>query len=141
MEVQDNLQLARLILAKLVLSAIPQVYNVSRIARVISPTGSPEGLPPEIINALQEILNDSEVTRYDVALSDVPSTPTARVASFVELKEIIGMMAQMGLPPNPNIIEQLINASDISQKREVIGAIKQQVAQAQAQAQGQGQGQ
>ena len=128
---QDNLQLARLVLAKLILSAIPQVYNASRIARVISPTGDINGLPPEVLQSLEEILSDEEITRYDVALADVPSTPTARVAAFAELREIIGMMAQLGMPPSPQLIEELINASDISQKRDVIRGIQEQVQQAQ----------
>ena len=126
---QDNLQLARLIIAKLILSAIPQVYNISRVARAIAPDGTVMSLNEDDLVAIQQILTDEEVARYDVTLADVPSTPTARVAEFVELKEILGMLIQMGVPPNIQLIEQLVNASDISQKREVITALQQQYQQ------------
>ena len=132
---QDNLRLARLIVARLVLSLIPQVYNASRIARVIAPDGTLMTMKPEELQAIQQILSDVDIGRYDVALSDTPSTPTQRVAEFVELKEIIGMLMQAGMPPNLRMLEALVNASDVSQKKQVLAALQEQFQQAQQAAQ------
>jgi hypothetical protein len=123
---QDNLRLTRHIAAKMMLASIPKIYTPARIARLVSPDGTLNTLTPEDLKTIERALGDIRANKYDVELSDTPQTPTQRVAEFVELREMIELMMQLGLPPNIDLIASLVKASDISQKKDVIASLQKQ---------------
>ena len=130
----DNLRQTKKTTAKIILSLIPQVFKPSRIARIISADENSQ-LSPEDMQAIQRMLEDIKVGKYDVEVSDAPQTPTQRIAEFAELKEMIEMMGAYGMPPTPGMLTALVNASDISLKREVQQELQNMAQQAQQQQQ------
>jgi len=127
---QDNFRLTRLVVAKIMLSMIPQVFTPARIARAIAGDGKLQSLDIGDVNAIRKLIETLDLDRYDVAFAEAPVTPSQRVAEFVELKEIITLMIQLGMPPTPQLIAKLVEASDVSQKRDVINLIQQAARQA-----------
>ena len=81
---------------------------------------------------IQKIRNDVSLGKYDVVLSEAPSTPTSRQAEFMELVELV---REGLLPVTPNIVKLIIKSSDISLKNEILSVLEQEMQQAQQQAQ------
>jgi len=84
------------------------------------------------IQLVNQVLNDAELNKYDVAIGEGPYSETIRMANFLDLKEL----AQQGVPIPP---ETLIELSLIpeGQKKKVLDALaRQQQAMMAAQQQG-----
>jgi hypothetical protein len=129
---QDNMRLTRRIVAMQIMSIVPRVYSLARMARLLSDDGSlqslqadPAGL--EKLGGVIVIKNDAGFLKYDIAIGDAPSTPTTRQAEFMELLEL---MKEGILPMTPNIIKLVIKSSDVGVKNEIMQILEQEMQQA-----------
>src|SRR3990167_7100375 len=69
-----------------------------------------------------KILKDVSALKYDVVISEVPSTPTARLAAFQSLVEIIKLAPEQLGPALLDILIEL--APDVPHRDQVIGRIR-----------------
>lgn len=131
---QDNMRLTRYLTSKILLSMVPMIFSPTRIGRIIGADGTVMSLSQEEFEAVRRALEDVKLGRYDIEISDTPQTPTQRVAEFIEMKEIIEMMAQFDMPPTPGMLQALVQSSDVSQKRMIVNELQtmQQAMQNQA---------
>lgn len=124
----DNFAMAKKKLGKLIVGLIQKYYTPQRIYRIIS--GQPQqatqmigGQPLEQYSEAEivKLLETADLTQYDVAISESSYSPTARLTTFILLKEL----AQAGQPIPPEV---LINLMDIpeSEKQKILGAIQMQ---------------
>lgn len=126
----DNLSLAKRSLGRLLVKLIQKVYTPHRMARILQTVnqrnvdqppvqlgGQPiEKYPMELLQAL---LEEADLTKYDVAVGESQHSPTNRMINFALWSE----MAAKGVPVPP---ELLIDLSDLPDKEKV----KQMIAQA-----------
>jgi len=132
---QDNMRLTRKQVIHQILSLIVQVYTPDKIARLVSIDGTIEGLQQDPegakkLYAAMMLKSDDTILKYDIGISETPSTPTTRQMEFVELME---MMQQQILPPTPGIIKLIIKSSDIAVKNELLAVIEEEMAKQQQQ--------
>lgn len=130
---QDNMRLTRHLVAEQVLSLIQQFYRAPRIVKVMD---QQENRQEAAVNmpdmASMRVTNDLTLGRYDIALAEVPSTPTRRQSEFMELMEMAN--AQI-LPPTPGIARVIIESSDISLKGKLLDVLDEEFRKAQEQQQ------
>lgn len=132
---QENMRLTLKIITSICLSLIGQAYSVARMARILvdTPMGTQitedVSINPEDAMMMEEIrqisLDMDDIEKYDVYISETPTTQSLRVAQFVELIEL----ANIGFPIPPEV---MIKASDTPYKEEII-QYQKQMQQAQAQ--------
>jgi hypothetical protein len=127
----DNFRITRLVSTRILLSMIPYTMTPERIARIVSPDGTVQSMSDADRMGAQKLLSTDDILHYDIEISETPQTPTQRVAEFVELKEMIEIGLQYGMPPTPGLIRALVRASDVSQKQEIIQEINQAIQQQQ----------
>ena len=128
----DNFRITRLVSTRNLLSMIPYIYNPTRIARLVAKDGTINTMTDEDKVGMQKLLSTKDILHYDIEISETPQTPTQRIAEFVEMKEMIELGLQYGMPPTPGMLRALVMASDVSQKQVVL---KELEAAAQQQAQ------
>jgi len=128
----DNMNLAKKQIGRLLVRLIQAVYSPERILRVISGANSRApvsiGQQPYDDNRQAEIvtlLTTSDLTKYDVAVSEAAHSPTQRRANFAAWAEL----ARGGIAVPPELLVQL---SDLDEKDKVIAQM-QAMAQAQQQ--------
>ena len=128
---QDNMRLTRRIMARVILALIGQYYTVSRMARILTDEGNVQEvmMNPEEQQELQGMmaltLDPEEIRKYDIVISETPTTPSLRTMQFFELMEM-----RQGAIPIPD--EVVVKASDVPYKDEILAAIaaaKQQQAE------------
>jgi hypothetical protein len=76
---------------------------------------------------ISRILNDKELSKYDIAIGEGPYQETIKLANFMDIKEL----AQQGVPIPPNVLIELSMIPDSDKK----GIMRQFEAQQAAQAQ------
>lgn len=81
------------------------------------------------IETINNILNDAEIGKYDVAIGEGPYQDTIRLANFMDLKDL----AQQGVPIPPNVLIEMSMIPPNEKK----GILNQLQAQMQAQMQAQ----
>ena len=116
----DNLKRTRLLLARYFIDAIQQVYTYHKVLRVIGTDGKPELLE---INApvvdmegnVIDVLNDVTIGEFDVIATEVPASPTYRLAVAESL------IKAMQVFPSPAILKLFFKFMDLpSTEREEI---------------------
>jgi hypothetical protein len=129
----DNLALAKRLIGRKLLKLIPKIYTPERIMRVVQSMGAKEniqiaGLPLDQVNpvAVMEILKNTDLSQYDVAVGQSAHSPTARMTNFILWSE----MAAKGVPVPPML---LVDLSDLPDK-EKVKAMMMQMQQAEAEA-------
>ena len=129
----DNLNLSKKILGRVLVALIRRCYNTDRIMRVLANIN--ERTPVEIAGQalgqwnsedIRRILEDADLTKYDVVVAESQFSPTNRIANFIAWSSL----ASQGLPVPP---EMLIELSDLPDKQKYLDRIQQQM-QAQQQA-------
>lgn len=141
----DNLRYAKERIVKLLwgrrgaAGIIPQYYTEEKTFRIIGENGKPEFAT--VNQQVQEMtpdaqlitvtLNDLSIGEYDIVISDTPATATQRTAQFWSLVDACGQLGLQG----PDIMEILIDLSDIAQKDEIKEKLKARQEQEQAQQQ------
>jgi len=128
----DNFTIAKVKIGRLLAAMIQKYYSPERIMRIVynenikSPVtvgGNPlEGQEAE----LQALIENTDLTKYDVVVGESGWSPTVRIANFMMWAELAGK----GLPVPP---ELLIELSDLPEKDKVlqqVQAMQQQAAQA-----------
>ena len=121
----DNLARAQRYLGKILIDLIPKIYDTEQIVRVLGLDGSSKFMPinyttdPDTGDALDEIMNDLSVGRYDVTVTVGPSYNTQRmeasdtmmkfVQSFPDAVPVIGdlIAKAMDWPDSDEIAERL----------------------------------
>ena len=127
----DNLALSKKRLGRLLVRLIQKIYTPERILRIVQSNNarSPIELggksldqydPQEIV----ALLTNSDLTKYDVAVSESAFSPTNRRYNFIVWSEL----ASRGVPVPP---ELLIELSDLGDKEKVKAQIKSMQEQAQ----------
>jgi hypothetical protein len=134
---QDNMRLTRRMISYQLMHLIPRVFTIERMARIIAEDGSIQGMQLDMealakLQGLVIIKNDAGFIKYDIAVSDTPSTPTTRQAEFMELLEL---MKEGILPMTPNVIKLVVKSSDVGVKNELLQILEQEMQQAQEQQQ------
>ena len=110
----DNLALSRRLCAKKILELIQDFYTDERIVRITDPdTGR---FSEQItINEVQDdgsILNDITIGKYDVVITDTPTTATFQETQLMQME----MMSKMGviIPPY-----RIVKASSLADKHDI----------------------
>lgn len=133
----DNLAQAKRRLGKAIIAWIQALYSPEKIARmVLSQAGNSQGqaiggqsieqFAPEDIMML---LQNQDLNKYDVVVSETGWSPTVRRANFQMWAEL----AKGGLPVPP---QMLVDLSDLPDKDKVLAQFQQQQQQAAAAEQG-----
>jgi hypothetical protein len=138
----DNQTLSKRKLARLLLLMIQKVYTPDRIYRVLQNQtqknqvqiqGQPlEQYPREMI---LEMLENADLSKYDIAISENRWTPSNRIAKRIELKEL----AQQGFPIPPALMFKYIDIDD-DDKQMALQSIQSQQQAEQQKEQGKVQG-
>jgi len=140
-EIFDNLRFTRHIEARVLIGLILTSYSPEKVVRVCGEDAfiteeekQQIAENPEAINvsdtALQragEILKNIDMTRYDIAIDEISSSPTMRAATFLTMME----MKEKGFETITE--EDLIEASDLPNKAKILARIKKQAEQPQQQ--------
>jgi hypothetical protein len=129
---QDNMRITRKMVAKQVIKLISQLYTEQRIIRYMSDTNKPQfaEVNQRIYNnmgAIAEIKRNIAVDKYDVVISETPSSPTNRM---MEYQELMALLQSQILPPTPGILKLVIQSSDISMKNELTEILEQEMQKA-----------
>ncbi len=121
----DNLSYAERKVAKMIVAYIQKDYNVNRILRIIENQNMKEqvqlaGKPYNQYNPeeIAQLLSNTDLTKYDVAISESPYSPTTRLANFILWSELAGK--GISVPP-----QLLVDLSDLPDKEKVIQGIEQ----------------
>jgi hypothetical protein len=83
------------------------------------------------IQVVNQVLNDAEIGKYDVAIGEGPYSETIRMANFLDLKEL----AQQGVPIPPDVLIEMSLIPE-SQKKSVLESLRAQALAAQQAQQG-----
>jgi len=112
-EVFDNLRLTRHILGKVLIGLIRKSYTPEKVVRICG---------EKKVNAeqAQEILKNTDMTQYDIAIDEISSSPTMRAANFLTMME----MKEKGFQSITE--EDLIEASDLPNKQKILSRIREQ---------------
>jgi len=131
----DNLTMMRRSVALKIVANIQMHWDVDRIIRIVgfeakqNPDETEvQGQPidPSKLEAYQRILQDQDLTTYDVKVSESASSPTARLGNFLFMKELAGQ----GVTIAPTT---LIRMSDIPDKKKALEELQAFVEQQAAQ--------
>ncbi len=142
----DNHSRAKKLLGKLIVAQIQDVYTPERIMRILEnenlrkpfdmggqPFGEAMGEDAENPEeaemnrqAIMSLLENADLTKYDVVVSESVNTPTKRYSTFLEWRELA--VAGISVP-----LDFLVGLSDIADKEKVIASIQAQQQQEQQQ--------
>jgi len=131
----DNLSFAKKKVGKLIIAMIQQTFTPERILRIIGNQAVKEkkmelgGQPIEEYprEELLAMLQKSDLTKYDITISESPASPTAQLSNFMFLLEMAGKGVQIPataffefapIPNKEKIIEQLQQAEKAAQEAE-----------------------
>lgn len=134
-----NRKRTRMLLAKQIIHLIQTMWTTEKVIRLISKGKQGEQVTinqPGLMQdqngepmvdaatgeAIQVILNDVTVGRYDVAIDESPKTPTKMHKSFAEAIELGKLIAQAGAPMP---VQSMVKLSDFPNKDEMIQEIQQ----------------
>ncbi len=95
----DNLAFSHRRIGLMTIAHIQKYWNVERIMRVLgfeikknkdlTIGGSPgKKMTPQDIKAITIILEEKDLTKYDIEVAESPYTPTAMLANFLEVKDL-----------------------------------------------------
>lgn len=123
----DNLMLTRNILARLMLNLIQNFYTEERTFRIVvdKQTGETEELtvnqPAEVETGQEEpdvgIINDITVGKYDVVISDIPTTVNYQQGQLAEALEFRKFGVQI-----PD--DEMVRMSSLARKKEIADRLK-----------------
>ena len=120
----DNLNLAKKLLGRTLVSLIQKVYDPSRILRIIANRNKRS--PVEIagkkfdeysMEELQVLLTEADLTKYDVVVSESAFSPTNRNANFIAWSTL----AMQGAPVPLTLLVEL---SDLPNKQRALEQIQ-----------------
>lgn len=88
------------------LDLIPRIYNRERVTRIIGEDGTPDSVT---INeeAVDKVLNDLTVGRYDIIMDTGPGYDTKRQESSAMMIELVSRMPQLGELAGDLIVGQM----------------------------------
>ncbi|MCK5611710.1 hypothetical protein KAR91_58115 [Candidatus Pacearchaeota archaeon] len=131
----DNMSFAKKKLGQIIVKKIAKLYTPQRIMRIVANQHQRAGEEGITINgqpfdqidqdAITRILEDTDLTQYDVVVSESASSPSAMMGNFLALLELAGK----GIPIPP---EAIMIYAPIPDKTKVMAAIANSQQQAQA---------
>lgn len=89
-----------------ILDLIPHVYTTQRVVRIIGEDGIPESVTLNE-QAVDKVLNDMSVGRYDVIMDTGPGYDTKRQESAAMMIEMVAKMPQLGQIAGDLIVGQM----------------------------------
>ncbi len=126
----DNLSFTQELLGKYMVSQLAELYTVDKAIRVLggdfidksfrkNEEDTPEIIMGAASNFIAALLNDQELTNYDIEIGEGLESPTERLAQFLSMLE----MAKEGIPIPPQV---LIEHSDMpeSAKKATLAAMQ-----------------
>lgn len=139
----DNLRRTRKFIGQRLARRIQQVYSREKFVRLTNSLGQPmvirvnpqelkgqrKSLSQEALRAkVQEVekqgqprvLVDIDALKYDVIISEAPSTPTARASARQDLMEIVKEIPMIG----PLVLDVLLELSDIPDRATIVARAK-----------------
>lgn len=148
----DNYRQFRKTLGQRLARRIQQVYTMERTMRLTGPDGSEvlltmnpadaRDLPPEEFSKYREqrkaaqtnpdlrpaILKDVSALKYDVVISEVPTTPTMRATSLLAILEILKVMPGLA----PALMDVVVELAEIPDRTRILQRVKALMQGAQA---------
>ncbi len=131
----DNMSFAKKKLGQIIVKKIAKLYTPQRIMRIVANQHQRAGEEGITINgkpfdqidqeAITRILEDTDLTQYDVVVSESATSPSAMMGNFLALLELAGQGIQ--IPP-----EAIMIYAPIPDKTKVMEAIANSQQQAQA---------
>lgn len=132
----DNLSFTKKKIGQISIKKIAKLYTPERIMRIVANQNMRAGEEGITINgqpfdeidqdAIRRILEETDLTQYDVIVSESSSSPSAMMGNFLALLELAGK----GVPIPP---EAIMIYAPIPDKKKVMDAIAQSQQQAAAQ--------
>lgn len=127
----DNLSLAKRQLGRIYVKLIQKIYTPERIMRLLENRAQREGVEIQgkpmaemegaEKQAIFDLLQSSDLTKYDVVVGESANSPTQRLANFAMFME----MASKGLPIPPQMLIKLSPLPE-EEKNEMLAQLAQQ---------------
>lgn len=133
----DNLLCTKELLGKFILSQLPELFSPEKAIRVlggefinkyfaiesgnpeqdaIDPRNEPEVLLARAAQFIDNLLQDSEIARYDIAIGEGQESPTIRYSQYSSLLEMAEKPAFQGAIP-PDLLIEYSDLPEIAKKR------------------------
>ncbi len=137
----DRFKWTRRLMGERLARRIQQRYTTAEILRLIDPDSGehvrvyinpPEtaNMSPDELEAWRDqrrdasgrpyILRSVEALKYDVTISDTPSTPTARATALLALLEVVGKMPSI----LPAVVDEILSLADIPDKPKILRRVR-----------------
>lgn len=124
-EIFDNLRLAVQLSGEIQLSMTEQFYSMPKVIRVLGERGAAKYHP---INSVDpetgEVLNDITASMADYVVSEQDFKSSLRQAMFESLFDIIGRLAQMNPDVALNLLDLVVEMSDLPGRDELVSRIR-----------------
>jgi hypothetical protein len=127
----DNLSGAKIKLGKIYVSFIQKIYTVDRMLRILENNNRKEqfelaGKPFEKFarDDLQALLENADLTKYDVVVAESAFNPTTRTTNFLMWAELAGK----GIPVPPGLLIALSDLPDKEKWKEEMAQLQQEQA-------------
>ena len=120
----DSLVRSQKILGQQVMSLIQQYYTPEKIIDILGISGiSKIGLDESNIHQFIDRIMEA---KHDVVVDVTPLLGSDRERQFSQALDLIGVLAKVGIPPPPPLLELLIQVSDWPGKEAMLSQMKQQ---------------
>ena len=123
----DNHRYALQQLGELQLSMIEQFYTEAKVIRITGNRGNAKYLELNTPDEAGRILNDITASQADFVIDEADYKSTLRQAMFESLFDMMGKMSAMGpagLQAAINMLDLVVDMSDISNKDELVSRIR-----------------
>ena len=137
----DNYRTFRRLLGKRLARRIQQVYTMERTLRVVGPHGAElliqinpaearDLMGDEVQRYKEErraqdgrptVLRDVKALKYDVVISEVPTTPTMRATSLLAILEILRVLPGLA----PALLDVVVELAEIPDRTKIMERVKQ----------------
>ena len=131
----DNLMFAKKKIGRLLVALIQKYYTPERILRLVNNAHAKQpvqvggqDLSEYTEDEILDLLSNSDLSRYDVIVSESSYAPSARLANFLLLSDLAGK----GIPVPPEVLVDLMDIPEDQKNKIKEGIMAQQQSQAQA---------
>ena len=125
----DSLVRSQKILGETMISLIQQYYTPEKIIDILGISGiSKIGLSKDTV---YEFIERAMEAKYDVVVDVTPLMGSDRERQFQQALDLIGILAKVGIPPPPPLLELLIQVSDWPGKDALLQQMNQEPMQPQ----------
>lgn len=124
-EIFDNLRYAVQLQGEIELAMIEQFYTMPKVVRVLGERGAAKYHDINKIDPMTgEVLNDITASQADYVVSEQDFKSSLRQAMFESLFDIIGRLAQMNPDVALNLLDLVVDMSDLPGRDELVSRIR-----------------